>query len=135
MRGINLESAPREGFLLAYFRDALVFEPYRIEDGVLVFDGCEAFREETPRECHLFDENTEYRMVLREARNDRIESVLTKEEEEGMDPDLLFAEEALVKKEHIREGIHPKRLMIINRYRYTENDSLALKNYRISYCH
>ena len=87
------------------------------------------------RHGSAIDENTEYRMVLREARNDRIESVLTKEEEEGMDPDLLFAEEALVKKEYIREGIHPKRLMIINRYRYTENDSLALKNYRISYCH
>lgn len=133
MQGINLETAPRKGFLLAYFKGAMVFEPYSIRDGILSFDGCEAFRDETPRECHLFDENTEYRMIQREARNDRIELVLTREEEEGMDPDLLFEEEVLVKKEYAREGTHPERLRIVSRYRYTENDSLALKNYRISY--
>ena len=133
MQGMNLEMAPRKGFVLACFRGAVVFEPYRIRDGILSFEGCEAFQEETPRECHFFDENTEYRMVFRESRNDRIELVLTKEEEAGMDPDLLFEEDVLVQKEYAREGIHPKRLRIISRYRYTENDSLALKNYRISY--
>ena len=133
MRGITLEMAPEKGFLLAYFRNAVVFEPYSVRDGILLFEGCEAFRDETPRECHLFDEDTEYRMILRQSRNDRIESVLRKQEEEGMDPDLLFEEDVLVKTEYARDGVHPERLKIISRYRYTENDTLALRNYRISY--
>ena len=133
MRGLTLEKAPEKGFLLAYFRSAVVFEPYSIRDGILTFKGCEAFQDETPRECHLFDEDTEYRMILRQSRNDRIESSLRKQEEEGMDPDLLFEEDVLVKTEYARDGVHPERLKIISRYRYTENDTLALRNYRISY--
>ena len=133
MRGITLEMAPEKGFLLAYFRNAVVFEPYSIREGILLFEGCEAFRDEMPRECHLFDEDTEYRMILRQSRNDRIESVLRKEEEEGMDLDLLFEEDALVKTEYARDGVHPERLKIISRYRYTENDTLVLRNYRSSY--
>ena len=42
MLGITIERVPRKGYLLAYFRDALVFEPYSVEDGRLVFPGWEA---------------------------------------------------------------------------------------------
>ena len=46
-----------------------------------------------------------------------------------MDPDLLYEEEVLVKNENAA-GID--RLKIINRYMFTENDTLVLRNYRIA---
>ena len=51
----------------------------------------------------------EYRLIRRESRNDVIERILTKNEEEKMESDLLFPEEVLVK-----------------------NDTLVLKDYRIA---
>lgn len=133
MIGISLDRAPARGYLLAYFRDALVFEPYAVENGRLVFPGCESLQDAVPLECHLFDGNTEYRMILREARGDRVEAVLTGQEEESMDPDLLYEESVLVRDEYAGKPEFPERLKIVNRYMYTENDTLVLKNYRISF--
>ncbi len=45
---------------------------------------------------------------------------------------LLFAEEVLVKPRFAASGRLPKKLKIINRYRYSEYDTLVLDNYRIS---
>ena len=132
MIGICLDKAPAKGYLLAYFQDALVFAPYTVENGRLVFSECEAYEEMTPKECHLFDKNTEYRMILREARGDQVEVILTRQEEETMDPDLLYEEEMLVKDEYAGKAGLPERLKVINRYMYTENDTLVLKNYRIA---
>ena len=132
MIGIRLDMAPQKGYLLAYFRDALVFEPYAIENGRLVFPECEVYQEMAPKECHLFDENTEYRMIFREARDDRVEVILTRQEEETMDPNLIYEEEVLVKNEYSGKAGIPKSLKVINRYMYTENDTLVLKNYRIA---
>ena len=84
-------------------------------------------------ECHLFDEEREYRMIRREQRGDRVEVVLTRAEEEGMDPDLLYEEEPLVREEYARRAGLPKRLRIINRYAYSRNDTLVLVNYRIAF--
>lgn len=35
------------------------------------------------KECHLFDQNKEYRMIFREARQDRVEAVLTRQQEDA----------------------------------------------------
>ena len=109
-----------------------MFEPYAVEDGRLVFPGCESCPEAAPTECHLFDGDTEYRMILREARGDRVEVVLTRQEEESMDPDLVYEEEVLVRDEYAGKPGLPERLKVVNRYTYTENDTLVLKNYRIA---
>ena len=132
MQGVNYSRAPEKGILLAYFPDALVFERYTITNDGLRFENWQHFQEKTPVECHLFDGNTEYRMVTRAARNDRIELLLTKQEAEQMDPDLVYTEDVLVKEEYSVKGTLPKRLRIVNRYIYTENDVLVLKNYRIA---
>ena len=81
------------------------------------------------KECHLFDQNKEYRMIFREARQDRVEAVLTRQQEEIMDPDLLYEEGVLLKNDKAA-GIDS--LKIINRYKFTENDTLVLRNYRIA---
>ena len=132
MLGISIEKAPERGFILACFRDRPVFGRYERKSGEIVFEGWEAFREETPQECHLFDTDTEYRMVARQARGDRIELVLTAREEAMMDPDLLYNENVLIREEYRPDGAVPGTIAVINRYQYSADDTLVLKNYRLS---
>lgn len=49
-----------------------------------------------------------------------------------MGPELLYEEEVLVRDEYAGKPGLPDRLKIVNRYMYTENDTLVLKNYRIA---
>ncbi len=129
---IPVEKLPVKGLLMAYFRDSLIFEPYEVKEGRIVSENSPRLEKELPGEGHFFDGSREYRYIVREARGDVIELLLTEEEEKRMEPDLLFLDEGIVKEEFSsREGI-PERLRIINRYKYSENDTLVLKNYRIS---
>lgn len=129
----SIEKMPQKGFVLAYFRDGLVFEPYEVRNGMLLFDGCERLQKEDPTECHFFDRHQDYHRVCRQARHDVVEYVATEEEEARMEKDLLFVEDVLVKEEYVRRRCFPEKLRIINRYRYSENDVLVLKDYRISW--
>ena len=54
------------------------------------------------------------------------------EQEDQMDPDLLYIQKILVREQFRKDGDMPERLVIVNRYDYTENDTLVLKNYRIT---
>ena len=132
MNWFSIEKIPKSGLVMAYFRDALAFSPYEVTEDGLKVQGKAFFDEEMPYECHFFDRDREYRVVKRQARNDVIERILTKEEEEKMESDLLFTEEVLVKKEYADIPGVPERLRIINRYRYSENDTLVLLDYRIA---
>lgn len=120
---------PPRGYVLAYFQEKLVFEPYEIKEDTISFESCELLSKETPRECHFFDQDREYRLIRRDFQKDFIEKVYTREEEKDMDPDLVFVEDVMVKREYPAL----KMLRIINRYRYSDNDILILKNYRISF--
>ena len=124
--------APEKGYILAYYADALVFEPYVLKGEYPVFAGCDALKGEMPLECHLFDEHQEWRMVYKESTGERLVLSFTEEEEHNMDSDLLFAERVLVKPQYAASDRLPEALTIINRYRYSEYDTLVLDNYRIS---
>lgn len=129
MYNFPIAMIPPRGYVLAYFKEKLVFEPYEIKGEAIDFESCGLLSQETPRECHFFDQDREYRLVRRDFQKDYIEKVYTREEEEGMDPDLVFMEDVMVKPEYPLL----KKLRIINRYTYSPNDTLILKNYRISY--
>jgi hypothetical protein len=132
MQGITIDKLPPKGLMLAYFREKLLFSPYEVTGGELEFYGQDLFAKDEPYECHFFDDKTEYRMIKRIARKDVIERVLTREEEDGMLPELIFSEEVMVKTEYTKiQGI-PEKMRIINRYQYSENDVLTLKDYRIA---
>ena len=132
MRGISLEKAPGKGYVMAYFPGELVVEAYTLRDGECIYDGWEKYKDRIPGECHLFDENFEYRMIRRESAGDSIELILTREQEDQMDPDLLYIQRILVKEQFRKDETIPKQIVIVNRYEFTENDTLVLKNYRIS---
>lgn len=128
-----LENAPSTGFVIVSLKNQLIFAPYEIRNDALIVEGwdCPDFTE--AEECHFFDASREYRRIYRSARRDVIETVLTAEEEQTMDPDLIFVEEVLVKPQYSETGRIPASLTIINRYRYSEYDTIVLEDYRIGY--
>ena len=131
MNGISIGKLPRKGLVLAYFPDRLVFSTYCVKGEELLTQEKELFEKVCPDECHFFDHDTEYRLVQRRSRGEVIELVLTADEEEGTDPDLLFTEDVLVSKEYTETGM-PEKLQVTSRYRYSDNDTLILDMYRIS---
>ncbi len=132
MKGISIDKIPKKGLVMAYFRNQLLFLPYEVAGDELKMPGGAFFDKEMPYECHFFNKDMEYRLIRRESRNDVIERILTKDEEEKMESDLLFPEEVLVKKEYTDIPGIPEKLRVINRYHYSENDTLVLKDYRIA---
>jgi hypothetical protein len=48
-----------------------------------------------------------------------------------MEPDLIYTQTVILRKEYTSPEL--KHLVIVNRYEYSANDTLVLKNYRISY--
>ena len=132
MNRIRIDQLPEAGYVIAQLRSTLLFEAYTVKDGKLLFQGSERLEKEPVKECHFFSRDREYRLVARESRGDFIERVLTAEEEQAMDPDLVYEQEMLVKKEYACRGNLPEKLLVLNRYVFTENDTLALQDYRIS---
>lgn len=132
MNRIKIELLPEAGYVIAQLRSTLLFEAYTVKDGKLLFQGSDLLEKEPIKECHFFSRDKEYRLLVRESRGDFIERVLTAEEEQAMDPDLLYEQEMLVKEEYACRGELPEKLLVMNRYEFTENDTLALKDYRIS---
>lgn len=128
-----LENAPAAGCVIACLRDRLIFAPYEICNGMFTAEGWDNPDFTGAEECHFFDNSREYRRVYRSVRRDMIETVLTAEEEQSMDPDLIFVEEVLVKPKYAEIAGLPSKLTIINRYRYSEHDTIVLEDYRISY--
>ena len=133
MNRIRIEQIPKAGYVIVQLKSTLLFEPYTVENGKLLFQGSEHLEEEPLKECHFFSRDREYRLIARESRGDFIERVLTAEEEQYMDPDLIYEQETLVKREYASREDLPEKLLVMNRYGYTENDTLALRDYRISY--
>ena len=127
------DKIPVKGYLLAYFSSGLMFEPYLVQDGKPVFNGSALFEREAPQECHFFDQERDVFMIRRQSRNDTIVKIRSLEEENEMEPDLLFVQTVLVKEEYAARADLPSVLRIINRYEYSDSDTLVLKNYRISY--
>ena len=132
MLQIRTENIPERGLVMAYFREELLFSSYSIEAGELVLPGKTLFETEDPFECHFFDNRTEYRRIRRASRRDIIERILTKEEEDRMPEDLLFAEDVLVKGKYARTPGIPEKLRVVSRYEYSENDTLVLRDYRMA---
>ena len=126
------DQIPREGLVLAEGREELVFAPYIYRAGKILLDGQDRSDLLEWDQCLLFSRDTEYRRVRRRARHDVIETVLTAEEEAAMDPELLYTEEVLVKPSYAGQRGIPETLIIVSRYRYSENDTLVLEDTRVA---
>jgi len=123
---------PAEGYLIAVFKDRILFERYRKEADGLSFPGAEEIRAEGLLRLHCFDRDTEYRLLVTDDGDRLVEVVMDAEEEKAMEPDLLFEDEMLVRPEYRTDRIGIEKLKVVNRYRYTDFDTMTPDNYRIS---
>ena len=129
----SIDRIPVKGFVIANTKNGLVFAPYEIRDKKIWIDGNDYSNLLDADEAHFFDEYTEYRRIHRYSRNDIIEINLTASEEETLDSDLIYKEDLLVIPEYAQKKGYPQKLTTVNRYYYSENDTLVLDNYRIGY--
>ena len=123
---------PDEGIMIAVFEDSIRLERYRKEADGLCFPGMEALWQKSLLRLHCFDRNTEYRLLVTDDGERKIEVVLDAEEEKETEPDLLFEDEMLLRPEYRTDRVGIQKLKVINRYRWTPFDTMTLDNYRIS---
>ena len=123
---------PAEGYLIAVFKDRILFERYRKKADGLAFPGAEALGGDALLRLHCFDRDTEYRLLVTDDGDRLVEVVFDAEEEKAMEPDLLFEDEMLVRPEYRTDRIGIEKLKVVNRYRYTDFDTMTPDNYRIS---
>ena len=126
----KLHLAPERGYILAVFGDSVIFERYQRTDDGITFRGCEEKATSALTRLHLFDETTEYRLMITGSRG-VIEHVVNEAEERDIEPDLIYEDKMLIA-DRFAKGHDIDSLRIINRYRYTWFDTLTLDDYRIA---
>ena len=68
MNQIRIDQLPEKGYVIFQSRSTLLFEPYTVENGRLLFKGCECLEKEPLTVCHFFNRDREVRLVARESR-------------------------------------------------------------------
>ena len=132
MNNDNINKIPSTGCLIAYIDECVIYANYKVDDNNIIIDSEYENILDKSYECHFFDSNREYRMIRREAREDVIEILLSRDEEDALDRDLLFIEDVLVSNEYLNNDLLPDKIRIVNRYKFSDNDTLTLDNYRIA---
>ena len=112
--------------------EGALYASYEVHDNNILIDSQYENILDKSYVCHFFDEDTEYRMIIREARDDVIRLLITHEQEVNMNEDLLFSEDVLVSPAYLIASNLPDKIRIVNRYKYSDNDTLVLDNYRIA---
>ena len=124
---------PDEGMMIAVLEGRILVERYRKEVDGLSFPDAERLQKAALVRLHCFDRNTEYRLLVTDDGDRLVEVVLDAEEEKTMEPDLLFVDEMLLRPEYRSDHVGIQKLKVMNRYRYTDFDTMTLDNYRISW--
>lgn len=128
----DFTKAPRRGWLFAETERGPVLERYVIVDGEPDFPGSERLKGVPVLRLHCFDEQTEYRFLRVDEDGDAVEGLFTAGQEAAMDPDLVYADKMVLKEAYAPKDGGVWTLDVVNRYRWTENDSLELENYRMA---
>ena len=128
----DFTKAPRRGWLFAETERGPVLERYVIVDGEPDFPGSERLKGVPVLRLHCFDGQTEYRFLRVDEDGDAVEGLFTAGQEAAMDPDLVYADKMVLKEAYAPKDGGVWTLDVVNRYRWTENDSLELENYRMA---
>ena len=124
---INYAKIPNSGYVLAYFRMGIVFEPYK-----KIGEGIEApgWKEQLERagnplfELHLFNNQEEYRFFQRRD-GEYDEFVVSKND----CPEEIYVEDVCVEK---RYADVLRKIRVVNYIEYTQDGMLEITNYRLS---
>lgn len=120
---MDLSKAPERGIVYALFRDRVMFERYSMEElEKSQFEGNNLL------ELHLFDEDTEYRIIR--TRMNGCQEMVISDEEIGFED--IYIEEILIanKDADSRENL-VDTVKVVNYIDYNENDLLRIRGYRL----
>ena len=133
MLDYEVEKMPEKGLFYGRLKKEILYTSYCVKDGTISFAKGEVPDPDELTEGHFFDGKKEYRLIKRESRNDLLKLCFTEEEEKAMDKDLLMEETVLVKEEYVDASAGVcDHIRIINRYAYSKDDTLVLRNYRLA---
>lgn len=127
----NWGKAPQSGWILAIAEDdTVLFDAYKRKGEALEFAHKEQLDGKLLRRCHCFDESTEYRYLCIGDRMQVIETICDAQQEKDMDPDLLYEDDQVLDPRFAPDdGVW--FLRVINRYRYTDANTLTVDDYRL----
>lgn len=124
---INYDKIPASGYVLAYFRMGIVFEPYEKADEGIEAPGWKEHmeREDDPLfELHLFNDQKEYRFFQKQdGEYDEFEV------SENDRPEGIYVEDMCVEK---RYADVLGKIRVVNYITYTQDGMLEITNYRLS---
>lgn len=131
MSNIDLNLAPKKGYCLAYINDyTFVFDTYTITNNKIKTKNNGNIDVKKITKLHLFDEVKEYRIVKSSSNLDIIVNVLTKEEEQNINPLYLKTQEIYLDDDC---AINNKtKIKVVNRFSFDENNCIYLENYRLA---
>lgn len=131
-RGPDFAKAPARGWLFAETEHGPILERYSIVDGELHFPGAARLEAAPVLRLHCFDEQAEYRYLRVNEEGDAVEGLFTAEQETAMDPDLIYEDKMVLAEAYAPKDGGIWTLSVINRYRWTEYNTLGLENYRLA---
>lgn len=129
---LNTTLMPTKGHILACFPEQLIFEEYVTDETGIHFPGSEILDTMCPYECHCFDDKVEYRSFYDKREQKLKELQFTQAEENEMPPELLKEETVWIQEKYWKTQGQLERLRLVYRYHFTENDTLAMVNYRLA---
>lgn len=115
---VNWEQAPKDGYVLAYFRQKVLFQKLEPDVKQQISEN-----QKMLLELHVFDNDREYRLVRCETGK-FIEAVVS--DENGLEKKV-----ETVQVESGFKEVMP-RLQIVNYIDYDENGMLSIRNYRFA---
>ena len=129
---LDMNKLPDSGCILAYSREKILFGAYVKENNCVKLNSGEVFDEKGFYEIHCFDGSREYRLFT--SHGEMHEAVLSEQDEaerETFDT-FTYREEQFLQEKYSRLlGYDSARLVVINRFAYTEDDDMYLAGYRL----
>lgn len=115
------EEAPESGYILAYTRQKVIFEPYKNELDLEKYLG-----EPELLEVHLFDKDKEYRAISSESKRFNKHFVEHVAKFDCTDSSKIFCEKVF-----LEDQWKNKELIVFNHVAYDDNGMAAIDDYRL----
>lgn len=124
-----LGNIPANGYCMAVCYDGVFFGKYKIDGDNIITDALPATVSQF-KELRLFNKESEYR--LRYVSGNKYENIFDSDEEKNVDKDLIYIDEMLLK-DIYKNTSGLEKIIVVNRYKYTDYNTITLDNYRITY--
>ncbi len=124
----DINKLPSNGYILAYSDGKILFDSYKLDNNCVILGSGGKFDDEKFYEIHCFNESQEYRKFM---THEILLSEHDESEQENFDRFIYRDEQILQEKYSRLLGYKDAKIIVINRFAYTEDDSIYLAGYRL----